>query len=108
MVIGSFHDAVRLGEKGKQICRMFGFEGIIPIFNHYLSFIHGYMGNFQKSRILAEKGISILKSQGAEDNILGALLADLGHSHLAEGFISQGMESIQESTRLFKKSHNFL
>ncbi len=107
MVTGAFHEVVQLGKRGKELCRSFGFEGIIPVFNHYLSFVHGYMGHFQESRILAEKGIAILKDQGAEDNILGALLADLGHSQLAEGYIAKGMGNIQESTRLFKKSHNF-
>lgn len=104
---GRFPDVLTLGNKGIDLCEKFGFEGVIPIFNHYLAFAHTYLGDFQEARILAEKGLSILRDQGVEDCIHGALLAGLGHCALAEGRVQEAVRILQESTAIFKRSLNF-
>ena len=104
---GKFHDVLLLGNKGKDLCQKFGFEGAVPLFNHYLAFAHTYMGDFQEAKILAEKGLSILLDQGVEDCIHGALLAGVGHCYLAEGRFQEGIRTLLESTGFFKRSLNF-
>ncbi|MGD2125876.1 MAG: BTAD domain-containing putative transcriptional regulator [Desulfobacteraceae bacterium] len=104
---GRFQDVLPLGGKGKSLCQKLGFEAVIPVFDHYCAFANLYMGNFGEAQRLAEKGLSILENQGTEDCLFGALLADLGHCQLATGHIHEGVKSLAESSRLFKKSHNF-
>jgi len=104
---GRFPDVLILANKGIDLCERFGFEGTMPIFNHYLAFAHTYMGDFEEARILAERGLSILKDQGVEDCILGALLAGLGHCTLAEGRVREAVRILQESSATFKRSLNF-
>ncbi len=107
VLTGRFPEVLRLGNRGKDLCRKFGFERAIPIFNHYLAFAHTYMGDFQEARVLAENGLALLREQGVEDCINGALLAGLGHCQLAGGDLQNAVRTFQESTNLFKKTHNF-
>jgi LuxR family maltose regulon positive regulatory protein len=106
-VTGQFQEVIDVGGKGKKICQKSDFKGLIPLFDHYLAFAHLYMGNFKEALSLAEEGLSIMKRQGVEDNIFGALLSDLGHCRLAKGQVQEGFQSLCESSRIFKKGQNF-
>jgi ATP/maltotriose-dependent transcriptional regulator MalT/DNA-binding SARP family transcriptional activator len=104
---GRFQDVLHLGARAKDLCQALQFEAVIPVFDHYCAFAHLYRGDFREASDLAEKGLSFLERQGAEDCLLGALLSDLGHCQMATGQEHQGIKSLSESSRLFKKSHNF-
>jgi LuxR family maltose regulon positive regulatory protein len=103
---GQFQEAVHLGNEGKDLCRRFGLEGHIPIYNHYLSFAQRYMGDFEAARGMAEEGLSMLKKEGVKDNIYGTLQSDLGHCEMAEGQTQEGIRRLSESSRIFKKNQN--
>ena len=104
---GRFQDVLHLGARAKDLCQALRFEAVIPVFDHYCAFAHLYMGHFNEASDLAQKGLLLLENRGAEDCLLGALISDLGHCQLATGQELQGIKSLAESSRLFKKSHNF-
>jgi LuxR family maltose regulon positive regulatory protein len=104
---GEFQDAILLGGKGKNLCQKSGFEGLIPLFDHYLAFSNLYIGNFKEAHDLAMEGLSILGKQGVQDNIFGALKSALGHCQMATERIQDGIKNLSESSRIFRKTQNF-
>lgn len=107
MAKGRFQEVIHLGDKGKNLCQKSGFEGLIPLFDHYLAFAHLHVGNFKEAHSLAVEGLSILGKQGVQDNIFGALKSALGHCQMATEQVQDGIKSLSESSRIFRKTQNF-
>lgn len=106
LVEGDLVRGIELAKKGESLALELHLPTKTHIFYHYLAFGHLHLGHFSQGLDYANKGLELARQHEIEDNIKGALFADLGLVHYAFSNYDQAIKAFENSLTIFQKGQN--